>query len=146
MNESSGPDPGQAGYEEILSALFAQMVVQQANLAMMLMGKVPNPQSGQTMQDLDGARMFIDQLEMLRAKTKGNLSKDEDMLLKQSLMTLQMAFVETVQPQPKSQAQPNPAATSPGPAPAEPAANTTEVKMDPGAAESESKKKFSRKY
>src|ERR1051325_3643197 len=83
-----------ASREEILAAIFAQMVLQQANMAMMLLGKVAHPQTGQHVQDLEGAQMFIDQLEMLEAKTKGNLGKEEQNLLRQALMSARMAFVE----------------------------------------------------
>ena len=79
------------------TALFVQLVMQQSNLALMLMGRVPNPQSGEVVQDIDAARLFIDQLEMLELKTKGNLNKEEAHLLKQSLMTLRLAFVEAVE-------------------------------------------------
>jgi hypothetical protein len=34
---------------------------------------------------------------MLEVKTKGNLSKEEDALLKQNLMALRLAFVEAVE-------------------------------------------------
>src|SRR5215472_13671572 len=78
------------------SALFAQLVVQQANMAMMLLGKVPHPETGQTVKDTEAARLFIDQLEMLETKTKGNLTKEESSLLKQSLMSLRLAFVDAV--------------------------------------------------
>src|ERR1044071_3119965 len=83
--------------EEMNSALFAQMVIQQANMAMLLMGKVPHPQSGETVRDMEAARLLIDQLEMLETKTKGNLTKEEAQLLRQSLMSLRMAFVEAVE-------------------------------------------------
>ena len=59
----------------MMSALFAQLVIQQSNMAMLLMGKVPHPQTGETVRDVEAARLFIDQLEMLEAKTKGNLAK-----------------------------------------------------------------------
>jgi len=85
---SSAPSAG------MTSALFAQMVLQQTNMALMLMGKIANPQSGETMRDLSGAKYFIDQLEMLTVKTQGNLTADEDKLLRQSLLTLRMTFVE----------------------------------------------------
>src|SRR5271166_2708483 len=88
--------PAEGSQAELMSALFAQMVLQQSNLALMLMGKAPHPESGQTMRDIEGAKLFIDQLEMLEAKTKGNLSKEESALLKQSLMGLRMAFVDCV--------------------------------------------------
>jgi hypothetical protein len=116
--------------EERSSALFAQLVVQQANLAMMLLGKVPHPDSGQVVKDIEAARLFIDQLEMLEAKTKGNLSKEEAGLLKQSLMSLRLAFVEAVDspPQPQTSTQP-------------PTAQPPKT-----ASEEEHHKKFSKKY
>jgi hypothetical protein len=79
---------------EMQSALFAQLVMQQANMAFMLLGKTPHPETGKTVRDLEAAQLFIGQLEMLEAKTKGNLNRDEENLLKQTLMSLHMAFVE----------------------------------------------------
>jgi hypothetical protein len=137
MSDTSAPEHNREfSREEELSALFAQMVLQQSNMAMMLLGKVPHPQTGQTMQDIEAARMFIDQLEMIDARTKGNLSKDEDALLKHTLMTLRLSFVEAVESKDKQ-----PARTEPQPAaPAAPASDAS------SSSEEESKKKFSKKY
>lgn len=122
---------------EMLSALFAQLVIQQSNMAMLLMGKVPHPQSGEIVRDIEASRLFIDQLEMLEAKTKGNLSKEEEQLLKQSLMSLRMAFVEAVE---------SPAAETKKPeAVTPPVENKIEAGAAPAAAD-ESKKKFTKKY
>jgi len=139
--------PANASREEIMSALFANMVVQQTNMAMMLLGKVPHPESGQHFRDLDGAKMFIDQLEMLEVKTKGNLEKQEDSLLKQSLTMLRMAFVEAVNApgdQPASPADKRPTAQAPDSM----SATTATPPPSPSAspAEEESRKKFSKKY
>ncbi len=127
--------------EQAASALFAQLVLQQSNMALMLLGKVAHPESGKVVRDLEAARLFIDQLEMLETKTRGNLTKDESNLLKQSLMTLRLAFVEAAEEPPaeppQAQAQPQ----SPGKAqepPAPTAAGAT--------AEDEHRKKFSKKY
>src|ERR1039458_4136682 len=81
--------------EEMRSALFAHMVMQQSSMAMMLMGKSAHPETGKVACDLEAARFFIDQLEMIEFKTKGNLNQEETALLKQSLMSLRMAFVES---------------------------------------------------
>jgi hypothetical protein len=130
-------DLGPMSREEMMSALFAQLVVQQSNMAMLLMGKVPHPQTGKTVRDIDAARLFIDQLEMLEAKTKGNLTKEEDQLLKQSLMALRMEFVNAVEsPAPESK---EPEAVAP------PAENKIEPPAQP-ASDEESKKKFTKKY
>ena len=93
---------------DTMSARFAHMVAQQSSMALMLLGKTAHPETGQTVQDLDAAQFFIDQLEMLELKTKGNLSPEEAALLKQSLMSLRMAFVESVNA-------PSPAKTAPEP-------------------------------
>jgi len=86
--------------EDVTSMLFAEMVIQQTNMAMLFLGKVPHPQTGKTQQDLAAARLFIDQLEMLEVKTKGNLTKEEEALLKQSLSHLRLLYVEAAnQPQ-----------------------------------------------
>jgi hypothetical protein len=132
------------------SALFAQLVMQQANMAMMLLGKVAHPQSGEVIKDLEAARLFIDQLEMLEVKTKGNLTKDESGLLKQSLMSLRLAFVEAVDSGPAPSAgQASPAASppsasaSPPPTPSEPA---PPGESSTSSDEEEHRKKFSKKY
>ena len=134
----SETDLGEITHEEMMSALFAQLVIQQANMAMLLLGKVPHPQTGETIRDIEAARLFIDQLEMLEAKTKGNLSKEEDQLLKQSLMSLRMAFVDAVQSPPPDQ---KPADTVTPP----PVENKIEAGAE-SAADAELKKKFTKKY
>jgi hypothetical protein len=138
MSDTTMPpqDLGPISREEMMSALFAQLVMQQSNMAMLLMGKVPHPQTGQTVRDIEAARLFIDQLEMLEAKTKGNLTKDEDQLLKQSLMGLRMAFVQAME-------SPEPEAKAEGAAPA--GEQKIEAPAQP-ATDEESKKKFTKKY
>jgi len=137
--QSSGSATASVGREEMQSALFAQLVMQQANLALMLLGKVPHPESGQTVKDIEGARLFIDQLEMLEMKTKGNLSKDESGLLKQSLMNLRLAFVEAVEG--------TAGASSPEAAKGAPAGEAAKAESPAGdAGDDEHRKKFSKKY
>ena len=154
MNDpQSSPQTGHvrdhAGRAELMAALFASMVVQQTNMALIFLGKTPHPETGERVQDLDAAQMFIDQLEMLEAKTKGNLDKREEGLLKESLMTLRMAFVEAVEggsaasPSPKGSA----AAASDSDAPK--AAAEEKKPSTPAAApaeDAESRKKFTKKY
>ena len=143
-------DDGPLSREELMSALFANLIVQQTNMALVFLGKVPHPQTGQPVQDLDAAQMFIDQLEMLALKTRGNLTKDEDQLLQQSLMSLRMAFVEAVDKRPgdaapSSQAKPpTPEPPSSGSDMSSPAAPAPIVGGDSGS--EESRKRFTKKY
>ena len=140
-DSASGMSP-----EEMRSALFAQMVMQQSSLAMMLLGKTAHPQTGEIVRDLEAARLFIDQLEMLEYKTKGNLTQEETALLQQSLMSLRMAFVEAVDsPSAKAESRPNQssAASEPAPAPVPAAAEPAPSASPP---EADSRKKFTKKY
>ena len=125
--------------EQMMSALFANMVVQNTNMALIFLGHAPHPQTGKQEIDLDNARYFIDQLEMIEVKTKGNLDKQEEGMLKQSLTSLRMAFVEAVQ---KESAQP---AVAPAKEEAKPASPEA-TQAAPEKHDDESKKKFSKKY
>ncbi len=151
MSNPPAQAPGDAGPDNTPSVLFASLVMQITNMALIFLGHAPNPQSGQTTQDLERARLFIDQLEMLALKTKGNLDKQEDSLLKQSLTSLRFAFVEAVEhPSPAPPPAPpsaTPAAASPAPPAAAqetPAAQPAPPSPNPAAGES--RKKFSKKY
>lgn len=133
-----------ASHDEIMAAHFASMVMQTAQMALMLLGQMPHPETGEAIMDLEGARMFIDQLEMLAVKTRGNLSKDEEQLLKQSLVGTRMAFVAALEQQEKgAKAPPTPAP----PVAAESTAPSPAIET-PGSAptDDESRKKFSKKY
>jgi uncharacterized protein DUF1844 len=132
--------------DERMAALFANMVLQQTNLAFVFLGKVPHPETKQTMKDLEAARMFIDQLEMLEAKTKGNLNKEEAALLKESLMSLRLTFVQAVEkgetaPAPE---QPESSGRAAGLSPDTAQSKPTDTQAP--AADDESKKKFVKKY
>ena len=83
--------------DEINKALFINLVMMFGSAAMHQMGKMVNPATGKAEIDLDGAQASIDMLNMLGAKTKGNLVADEERLLMQTLSSLQMNYVETAQ-------------------------------------------------
>ncbi|MBX9742312.1 MAG: DUF1844 domain-containing protein [Chthoniobacterales bacterium] len=73
---------------------FIEFVMLQAQQAMLCLGRLPHPATGETSVNLDAARMFIDHLELLREKTRGNLSKDEEAILGNILSELQMNFIQ----------------------------------------------------
>ena len=73
---------------------FIEFIMMQAQQAAFCLGKIPNPMTGDTTINLEGARMFIDYLELLRDKTRGNLTKEEETILTQILTDLQLTFVQ----------------------------------------------------
>ena len=145
MNSSESPQASAAtlSRDDLTSAMFANLVIQQANMALMFLGKVPNPDTGELMQEIDSAKLLIDQLEMLEVKTKGNLNKNEDRLLKQSLMSLRMAFVEAVDNPlpPRTPAKPQAPAE-----PATPSQTSGSPPATPQPVEEDSRKKFTKRY
>ena len=124
------------------SALFASLVLQQSNLAMMFLGKVPHPEEGKPVRDLESARTFIDQLEILAEKTRGNLTPDEDRLMKGVLTSLRLSYVEATG-EPSAAPAPEPKADAPS-EPGDAGAHGSE----PGATgpDEESRKRFTKKY
>ena len=80
--------------------LFGGLVESLASQALMFMGAMRDPMTGQAHQDLQQAQAMIEMLGMLEEKTKGNLSKDEADMLKQVLDEVRMHFVRITQPPP----------------------------------------------
>jgi len=62
--------------------------------ALVHLGEYPDPTTGQTGTDLDLAKQTIDLLGLLKDKTKGNLSPDEEQLLDAVLFDLRMRFLK----------------------------------------------------
>jgi len=122
------------------SALLASMVLHQTEMAFMLLGRAPNPETGEFVHEPETAKLLIDQLEMLAIKTRGNLDENESELLHQSIATLQMAFVEAVDQPPKASAQRR-AEPATKPRPAESASSLSQNLAPP-----EGHKKFSKTY
>ena len=65
--------------------------------ALIFLGETPSPITQQKEKNLDQARILIDTLVMLQAKTKGNLTEQEDNLLGASIYELQIKYTEVIQ-------------------------------------------------
>jgi Domain of unknown function (DUF1844) len=61
---------------------------------MMQLGKLANPMTSKIEKELDGAKVTIDMLDMLKAKTKGNIADDESKFLEQVIADLKLNYVE----------------------------------------------------
>jgi hypothetical protein len=90
MNEERPTAP-----EEMHKAYFVQLVLMLSGSALQQMGKLVDPQSKKAQVNLEDAQATIDLLDMLEAKTKGNLDKEEERMIRDTLMSLKMNFVET---------------------------------------------------
>lgn len=92
--EPSGAPAAPDEEDGIPFAAFVQSLAQQA---MMQMGLIPWPHTGQRDLQLEQARDTVDILAMLKAKTRGNLSAQEAKLIETALYELRMTWVEISQ-------------------------------------------------
>ena len=138
---------------------FIEFVMMHAQNAALFLGQIPNPKTGEAEINLDLARMFIDQLEMIQEKTRGNLTNEETMVLRNALSNLQMAFVEVsggARPEPvrrgegapDTAAQPEPPQSGSSQPAEQPASGAGEQQPPISSAEpeTESRKKFTKSY
>jgi len=128
-----------------LSQRFIEFVMMHAQNAALFLGQIPNPKTGEGEVNLELAKMFIDQLEMIREKTRGNLSNEESTVLRNTLSNLQMVYVDVAEKGGKSTAQP---VTPPPEQMTTPPQPPTSAESPPitSSTESESKKKFTKSY
>jgi len=82
------PDLGPVG-ERSLTGLFMML----ASSAVVALGDAPDPLTGQRQVDLAQAADAIDLLILLREKTEGNRSHEENRILEEVLYDLQLRYV-----------------------------------------------------
>jgi hypothetical protein len=73
---------------------FTAFVLGLASTTLMHLGAAPHYESGQSSANPTLARQSLSLLEMLKEKTKGNLSPDEERLFANLLTDLRLKFVE----------------------------------------------------
>jgi len=81
---------GHAGH---LPVNFSSFVISMGSSALMLMGEQLDPQQPSMPLNLPQAKEIIDLLSMLEEKTRGNLTPDEQVVMKDMLYALRMKFV-----------------------------------------------------
>ncbi|HSI86938.1 MAG: DUF1844 domain-containing protein [Candidatus Methylacidiphilales bacterium] len=77
-----------------LTQRFVQFVSLQFQNTLFVLGLIPTPDGQRMAPHLGEAKMFIDNLEMIREKTRGNLNSTESQVLENALGKLRMAFTE----------------------------------------------------
>ncbi|MFZ5570190.1 MAG: DUF1844 domain-containing protein [Thermodesulfobacteriota bacterium] len=92
----SGKEPGEKVCHDIHmpEITFATFVFSLNSSALVNLGLVEEPTTGKKEKNLLLARQTIDILGMLEKKTKGNLSNEEEQLLKNILHDLRIMYVK----------------------------------------------------
>ena len=82
--------------QNINELLFMQLVMQNQHMCMISLGKLKNPVTDKIERNMEYAKLMIDTLDMLAAKTKGNLSEYEDRFLTEVLRELKLNYVDEI--------------------------------------------------
>lgn len=98
---------------EKVQFLFTQLVLMFHTATMHQLGKIKNPITGAIERDLAAAQNSIDILDMLREKTRGNLSENENRLLSTVIQELKLNYVDEAnkKPEPEHKEPPPPPAS-----------------------------------
>jgi Domain of unknown function (DUF1844) len=87
------PESGAGAPRDLPPADFTMLVNMLVTNAMVFLGQIPAPGSQQYMRNLPQAHHMIDLLMVLREKTQGNLTREEEQMMQDLLPQLQMAYV-----------------------------------------------------
>lgn len=91
-----GQGPQDEQEEEAPGLTFLDVASIFFNQGAMSLGAAPHPMTGKVFISFEGAQESIDVLEVLKEKTQGNLTEEEDHVLTRLIDELKMAFVHTL--------------------------------------------------
>jgi hypothetical protein len=92
--KAATPEPAADADAPGSSRSFQMLVDFLARNAAAMLGGMTDPRTGQAFLDIEGAREMIDMLDVLREKTHGNLSHEDDQLLLEVIGSLKLSFME----------------------------------------------------
>ena len=75
---------------------FSTFIISLSTQALMHLGEMSNPVTGEVEKDVAVAKQTIDIISMLGEKSKGNLDETEEQLVQEVLYNLRMRYVEAV--------------------------------------------------
>src|SRR3954451_10826191 len=85
--------PAAASDPPMPPASMEMLVTTLATEALMALGQIPHPLTNETKLQKNQAQYLIDTLDLLREKTKGNLSDREQQLIEAVLHQVRMVFI-----------------------------------------------------
>jgi len=99
VKEEAEKDAGEQAWEKeqettpLPEVNFSSFLLSLSSSVLLHLGEIADPQSGEKRKDLALAKQSIDIIGILKDKTKGNLSEEEEKLLQNLLYDLRMRFV-----------------------------------------------------
>lgn len=94
MSQEIPGDKSKLNSDQQQQLLFVMLLQQHEQIAMMGMGKVKNPSTDKIERDLKSAKYAIDTMVMLQKFTEGNLPKELNDYLNQTLTNLRLNYAD----------------------------------------------------
>jgi Domain of unknown function (DUF1844) len=91
-----GKVPNKEGKCVMPEVTFSALIMSLSTSVLYHLGEIGDPRTGKKEVDFDLAKHGIDTLTLLQQKTKGNLTKEEEEMLKSILYDVKMRFVAAV--------------------------------------------------
>lgn len=95
VEEGASGEPGRWSDDELLYEFgFSTFILSLSTSALVHLGELPDPISNRKEVNLQLAKQTISIIEMLREKTKGNLSQEEEKLINNVLYDVRLKYVK----------------------------------------------------
>jgi len=91
-----GKVPNKEGKCVMPEVTFLAFVMSLNTSVLYHLGEIADPATGEKIVNLDAARHGVDTLVLIQNKTKGNLTADEEEMLKNILYDVKLRFVKAV--------------------------------------------------
>jgi len=91
--EGTAPGLGSRPGKELPQIDFPSYIISYYTQGLVLLGEVPNPYTNQKEEDPEAAQHTINILSLLKEKTKGNLTPDEEQLMESVLYELRLKYM-----------------------------------------------------
>lgn len=73
---------------------FSAFILSLSSTVLVAVGEIPDPITKETKKNIRAAKQMIDIINMLKDKTKGNLTKEEDELIQNLCFELKMKYLQ----------------------------------------------------
>jgi len=94
QREEPFEEPISQGNEPLSEISFTNLILSISTSALIQLGEIEDPVSKQPSKNLSLAKQTIDLIGMLKEKTKGNLTGEEEKIVEHILYDLRMRFVK----------------------------------------------------
>lgn len=95
--DEKAEEKGEKEFTPLPEVNFSSFLLSLSSSILLHLGEIADPQSGEKRKDLALAKQTIDIITLLKEKTEGNLTEEEQNLLKHLLYDLRMRFVKASQ-------------------------------------------------